>query len=92
MNTEPEPGPTTPDTPSGTHTLNNVTTPPRELLADCSEKPPTAWWARVIKMSRTSSPAVDADGIAAAVVRGGVPGGEAVDEGEAGYGAAVVVR
>ncbi|MFJ2136413.1 DDE-type integrase/transposase/recombinase [Streptomyces sp. NPDC087845] len=27
MSTEPEPGPTTPDTPSGTHTLNNVTAP-----------------------------------------------------------------
>ncbi|MEV5205742.1 hypothetical protein, partial [Streptomyces sp. NPDC053720] len=27
LSTEPEPGPTTPDTPSGTHTLNNVTAP-----------------------------------------------------------------
>jgi hypothetical protein len=38
-----------------------------------------------------TSPAVDADGIAAAVVRVTVPAGEAVDEGEASRGAAVVV-
>src|SRR5689334_9449050 len=38
-----------------------------------------------------TSATVDADGIAAAVVRVGVPRGEAVDEGEAGRGAVGVV-
>lgn len=45
----------------------------------------------VITASGTSSSTVNAYGVAAAVVWVGIPGGEVVDEGQTGRGAAVVV-